>query len=289
VGNNLSGKATLYAVSNDASGTEIVTKQSLEVTIPGAGRPTGAVSNNRGGFNGDVFLFASLDGIISGWRGALGTTAEVLATRPTAVYTGLAVVTNSSGTFLLAANFAEGTLDTYSTNGSLVAQYADPTAPAGYAPFNVQVVNEMVFVMFAKRDEVNRDDDAGRGHGLIDVFDPQTGGFRRFATGTDAGGNLAQINSPWGVALAPKSFGKHGGDLLVGNFGSGTIMAFGLDGEFRGLLKETRGGPIEIEGLWGLSFGNGGRGGQVDTLFFASGPLDESHGLFGSLIPADEN
>jgi hypothetical protein len=101
---------------------------------------------------------------------------ETLATRPGAAYTGLALATNSGGPILLAANFAEGTLDAYATNGSLIAQYADPYAPAGYAPFNVQVVNGAVFVMYATPD-------AGRGRGLIDVFDPETGAFHRFATG----------------------------------------------------------------------------------------------------------
>src|SRR5262249_14784656 len=146
------------------------------------------------------------------------------------VYTGLAVVTNSSGPLLLAANFAEGTLDAYDTNATLVAQFVDRQAPAGYAPFNVQVINGAVFVMFAKPQ-------AGHGRGLIDVFDPETGAFQRFVTGRDAGGKLREINSPWGIVQAPNSFGKHGGDLLVGNFGNGTIMAFGQDGEFHGLLE----------------------------------------------------
>jgi uncharacterized protein (TIGR03118 family) len=282
VANNVSGKATLYVVTNDASGNEFIAKQSLEVKIPGAGRPTGVISNNKGGFNGDVFLFAGLDGVISGWRSALGTNAEVLATRAGAIYTGLALTTNSAGPLLLVADFAEGTLDAYSTNGSLLARYADSTAPAGYVPFNVQVVNGIVFVMLAKHQD-------GEGRGLIDTFDPESGAFHRFATGTDAGGNLAQINSPWSIALAPGSFGRHGGDLLVGNFGSGTIMSFGFDGKFHGLLKDVNGGPIEIERLWGLTFGNGGRAGSPETLFFASGPQSESHGLFGTLKPADKS
>ena len=289
VANNVSGKATLYAVTNDDSGAEFVTKQTLEVTIPGAGRPTGTISNNKGGFNGDVFLFASLDGRISGWRSALGTTAETLATRAGAIYTGLALATNSSGSLLLAANFAEGTLDAYGTNASLVAQFTDAKAPAGYAPFNVQTINGAVFVMFTKRDAATHDNAPGVGRGLIDVFDPQTGAFHRFATGSDAGGRLRQINSPWGVALAPISFGTHGGELLVGNFGSGSIMTFGPDGEFHGLLKAIHGGPVVIEGVWGLSFGNGGRAGSADTLFFTAGPEDENHGLLGSLKPGRES
>jgi len=137
----------------------------------------------------------------------------------------------------------------------------------------------VVFVMFAKAE-------SGRGRGFIDVFDPETGVFHRFATGSDAGGKLHLIDSPWGIALAPNSFGKHRGDLLVGNFGSGTIMAFGPDGQFHGLLKGTDHRPIVIEKLWGLTFGNGGRAGSPDKLFFAAGPGNETHGLFGSFSPA---
>jgi len=120
------------------------------------------------------------------------------------------------------------------------------------------------------------------------VFDPEAGDFHRFATGQDAGGKLAQIDAPWGVAQAPLTFGKHGGDLLVGNFGDGTIMTFGPDGKFHGLLKGLDERPVQLEGLWGLSFGNDARSGSADTLFFASGPLDENHGLLGSLKPADK-
>ena len=279
VANNGTGKATLYSVTNDLNGSEIVSKQTLEVTIPGAGKPTGVIANNKGGFNGDVFLFATFDGIIAGWRSALGTTAETLAARPGAIYTGLALTTNASGPLLLAANFAEGTLDAYNTNASLIAQFTDAHAPAGYVPFNVQVVNGVVFVMFSRHEPV-------RGGGLIDLFDPETGAFHRFATGKDAGGKLHEINMPWSVALAPNSFGKHGGDLLFGNFGSGTIMAFGADGQFHGLLKGLDHRPIEIDKLWALTFGNGGRAGNPDKLFFSGGPDNETHGLFGNLSPA---
>ncbi len=277
VGDSGSGKATLYGVAN---GTEVVTKQALEVTIPGAGRPTGVVANNTAGFNGDVFLFAGFDGVISGWRGALGTTAETLATRTIAIYTGVAVVTTSSGPLLLAANFAEGTLDAYSgaAPDTLVAQFTDSNAPTGYVPFNVQVVNGKVFVMFSPHDE-------GHGHGFIDTFNPETGAFDRFVTGSDAGGQLHDIDMPWGIAIAPNSFGRHGGELLIGNFGSGTIMAFDWNGEFRGLLKGVDNHPIENEHLWGLTFGNGGKAGSPDTLFFTAGLVAETHGLFGSLKP----
>jgi uncharacterized protein (TIGR03118 family) len=282
ISDNGTGKATLYAITNDSEGVHVM-KQGLEVTIPGEGNPTGQVFNNVSGFNGDLFLFDSEDGTISGWRPALGTAAEVLTVRTGAVYKGLALATTSNGPVLLAANFSEGTVDVYDTNSTLIAQYSDALAPDGYAPFNVQTLDGMVFVTFAKQDEEKEDDVAGAGNGLIDVFDPNTGEFHRFATGTDAGGDLKEINSPWGLALAPSTFGEHAGQLLVGNFGSGTIMTFDATGDFEGLLRATRGGFVSIEGLWALSFGNGGRGGSPDTLYFTAGPDDESHGLFGEL------
>jgi uncharacterized protein (TIGR03118 family) len=285
VSDNGTGKATLYAVTNNALGAAQVAKQGLEVNIPGEGNPTGQIFNNLGGFNGDIFLFVSEDGTVSGWRGALGTNAEVLATRPGAVYKGVTLASTANGSVLLAANFSEATVDVYGTNGALITQLQDTAAPAGYAPFNVQSVNGMIFVTFALQDAGKADDVSGPGHGLIDVLDVQTGTFNRFVTGSDAGGRNHQIDSPWGVALAPASFGRHANQLLVGNFGSGTIMTFDENGKFHGLLRGPKSHPIVIDGLWGLTFGNGGRGGSPGTLYFSAGPVEESHGLFGSLVP----
>jgi len=284
ISDNGTGLSTLYAVTNDADGSPHITKQGLEVAIPGEGNPTGQLFNNTSGFNGDIFIFASEDGTISGWRGALGTTAETLTNRSSAVYKGITLVTNTGTPLLLAANFSEGTVDVYDTNLNLT-QFSDPWAPTGYAPFNVQNIDGFVFVTFAKQDSEKEDDAPGPGHGLIDVFNPKTGRFHRFATGSDAGGRLKAINSPWGVALAPNSFGKHCGRLLVGNFGSGTIMAFEADGDFQGFLENSHDKPIVIDGLWGLAFGNGGKAGVPDALYFTAGPNGEGDGLFGSLVP----
>jgi uncharacterized protein (TIGR03118 family) len=293
VSDNGTGQSTLYAVTYDAMGHVNVAKQPLFVTIPGEGTPTGQTFNpfnSAGEFNGDIFLFVSEDGTISGWRPALGTSpgtsAEVLATRDGAVYKGVTLVQTSGGPRLLAANFSEGTIDAYDSDMNLV-QYKDSRAPDGFAPFNVQSINGVVFVTFAFKEEGGDDDVPGTGHGLIDLFNPETGHFHRLVTGSAAGGRLREINSPWGVALAPKSFGEHGGDLLVGNFGNGTIMTFSMkNGQFQGLLKNTHNRPIVIDGLWGLTFGNGGNAGRPGTLYFTAGPEDESHGLFGSLDPA---
>ncbi len=301
ISDNGKGLATLYSVTNDPTGAEHVTKQGLEVSIPGDGTPTGQVFNNHGGFNGDIFLFVSEDGTISGWRPALGTSAETLVPGiSNNVYKGATLISTSNGPVLLASNFRQGTVDAYGSNATLIAQFSDPRTPAGYAPFGIQSINGLVFVTFAKQDDLKHDDVAGPGNGLIDVLDPMSGRFHRFATGKDAGGKVKDMNSPWGIALAPSSFvagdGKGGmfgkGDkgpeeaLLVGNFGSGTIMTFEADGDFQGDLKGTTGGAIVIDGLWALTFGNGGAAGDTNTLFFTAGPNGESNGLFGSLRPA---
>jgi uncharacterized protein (TIGR03118 family) len=113
--------------------------------------------------------------------------------------------------------------------------------------------------------------------------------FHRLATGKDAGGKLREINSPWGLALSPTNFGGHADQLLVGNFGSGTIMAFDADGRFKGLLEGRHERPIVIDGLWGLAFGNGGKAGRPGTLYFTAGPNGEGNGLFGALDPVPEH
>ncbi len=286
VSDNGSGLATLYVVTNDSSGMVHVVKRSLEVAIPGDGTPTGQLFNGTDAFNKDVFIFASEDGTISGWRPALGSTAETLVPgRETAVYKGITLATNSDGPVLVAANFRAATLDVYDGSLHLVHQFADAHAPHGYAPFNVHTIGEMVIVTFAKQDADKHDDVAGPGNGLIDVFNPKTGEFHRLVTGKDAGGKLKEINSPWGVAVAPANFGEHEDQLLIGNFGSGTIMSFDDHGRFRGLLKGMNAHPIVIDGLWGLVFGNGGSAGTPDTLFFSAGPDSESHGLFGRIEP----
>ncbi len=288
IGDNGTGKATLYAVTNDASGAPHVTRNARVVTIPGNGSVTGLFNNNTTGFNGDAFIFASEDGTISGWRGALGNAAEVLITRNTAVYKGITLVTNGLGPILLAANFSEGTIDEYDSTLHLIGQFADTQAPAGYAPFNVQNVAGNVFVTYAKQDAAKHDDVPGRGHGLIDVFITANGTFHRFATGKAAGGNIREMNSPWGVTLAPGSFGSHADQLLVGNFGSGTIMSFDANGKFHGLLKGKEECPVMIDGLWSLAFGAAGTAGVATDLYFTAGPNGEAHGLFGVLQKVNE-
>lgn len=275
VSDNGTGVATLY----NSSGT----KQGLTVTMPAGSEPvTGQVFNGTANFNGDSFLFASENGTIAGWRGALGTTAEQLFAITDAVYKGLAISTTSIlNDTLFAANFHSGALDVFNSAGP-TASYFDPTLPAGYAPFNVRNIGGTIYVTFAKQDATGHDDVAGPGNGFLDVFDPVTHTFTRLVSNS-------VLDSPWGLALAPITFGDFAGDLLVGNFGDGTINAFNpTTGAFLGTLSDLANNPIVNPGLWGLTFGNGGNGGDPNALYFTAGGVNEDVGVFGRITVVPE-
>jgi uncharacterized protein (TIGR03118 family) len=139
-----------------------------------------------------------------------------------------------------------------------------------------------IAVTYAQQDSEEHDDVPGVGKGYVDIFTP-------------AGVLVTQLhhgpwmNAPWAVTIAAADFGRFGNKYLVGNFGSGKIAAFRQDGQFNGLLRGPKGRAIKIDGLWGLAFGNGATAGPVNVLFFAAGPSDESHGLFGTLTATTVN
>jgi len=274
---NGSGLALLYQVN---PATNAPTKVPLEVTIPGDGSVTGQVVNPvSSAFNGDVFLFVSEDGTISGWRGALGTSAETLVTGlPSNVYKGTASADINGHGYLLAANFHAGTIDVLKGDENapdLTGRFTDPNLPAGFAPFGIQRLGDTIYVTYALQDADGRDDVAGDGNGFVSAFDLQ-GNF------LDRVGSRGKLNSPWGLAIAPDSFGTFAGDLLVGNFGDGRINVFDpTSHDFLGQLSDANGQPIVIDGLWGLMVGNGVAAGDVDKVYFTAGPNDEAHGLFG--------
>jgi uncharacterized protein (TIGR03118 family) len=280
VSSNEAGLSVLYRVDPVPNAT---TKVGLEVMIPGAGNVTGQVFNAgiaAGNFNGDNFLFVSEDGTISGWRGALGTNAEVLQTAsPTNSYKGAALSVIGADAYLYSANFASGKIDVLKGNAAapdLAGSFTDPNIPTGYAPFNIQLLGNTLYVTYALRDPVSGDDVAGPGNGFVSAFGLQGNFIGRVASdGT--------LNSPWGLALAPLSFGQFAGDLLVGNFGDGRINVFDSSNTFLGQLLGAGGIPLEIDGLWGLIPGNGGSAGNPQSIYFSAGPGDEEHGLFGVL------
>ena len=283
---NGSGVAVLYNV-NPAN--DVVSKVGLEVSIQGAGNLTGQVFNSgfaAGAFNSDLFLFVSEDGTVSGWQPSQGTTAERLAVDdPANVYKGAALATVGGHTYLYAANFKAGTIDVFKGDAGapdLPGKFTDPNLPSGYAPFNIQNLGGTLYVTYALQDANKTDDSPGPGHGFVDAF------------GTDGVlvgriGSMGTLNSPWGLAIAPASFGPVAGDLLVGNFGDGRINVFDLGtNAFVGQLDALGGTPLSIEGLWALTAGNGGNAGNVNELYFSAGPDGEANGLFGALLAVTE-
>jgi uncharacterized protein (TIGR03118 family) len=282
VSDNATGLATLY----NSDGV----RQALIVTIPGLGgqpgEPTGVIFNGTTNFNSDLFIFAGENGTIAGWRGALGTTAETLFTSSDgAVYKGIATATIPQGTYLYAADFHNNQINVLPGSGApaLTGQFQDPNLPAGYAPFNIANIGGNLYVTYALQDGAKMDDVAGAGHGIVDVYDLNGNFVQRLITG-------GSLDSPWGLALAPTGFGSFASDLLVGNFGDGTINAFNPGtGAFLGQLDDASGNPIVNPGLWALTFGNGGNGGIASDLYFTAGSAAENHGLLGSLAPTSPN
>src|SRR5229473_788317 len=239
------------------------------------------------------FLFATEDGTISGWNPSVDPTEAIIVVDRSkvmqggfkgAVYKGLAL----SGDFLFATNFRFGTVEKFDAHFNLVGSFTDPSLandcpipgpPAQcFAPFGIQNIGGTLYVSFALQNAARHDDVSGAGNGFVDVFKTDGTLIRRFAS-------QGTLNSPWGLALAPASFGTFSNDVLVGNFGDGRINAFDpTTGAFHGQLRRN-GHPITINGLWGLAFGNGGAAGDANTLFFAAGLNDEADGLFGSIVP----
>jgi len=287
IANNNSGTATLYNGKGQPSPPS--PQSPLVVNIPG-GAPTGLVFNGTQDFtvNGQVppFIFSSEAGVISAWSPALDLhNAQHATARSGAIYKGLALAANGTENFLYATDFHNAKIDVFDTKyqdalaaGKLKCDFS-VDIPHRFAPFGIQNINGDLYVTYAKQDKDAEDDVAGAGLGLIVVFDANGCLIRRFAGGWP-------LNAPWGLALAPASFGQFGGLLLVGNFGDGTINAFHLrSGVFAGTLHGSNGRPIRIEGLWGLRFGNGILDQSADSLFFTAGPGDEKHGLYGRIDP----
>ncbi len=267
VSDNGTGKATLY----NSNGV----KQGLVVTMPAGSEPiTGSVFNGTSTFGSDLFIFSSENGTIAGWRGALGTTAETLFIVPNAVYKGLAI--SVAKDTLYAANFRSGAIDLFNSVG-LTGSFTDPTAPAGYAPFNIQNVGGKLYVTFAVQDPAKHDDVGGLGNGLVDIFDPVTHVFSRLVS-------FGVLDSPWGLAVAPSTFGDFAGGLLVGNFGDGKIHAYDrTSGALLGTLSDVANNPLINPGLWGLTVGNGGNGGSPNALYFTAGGAQEDTGVLGRI------
>ena len=276
---NGTGVSTLY----DGSGAP----RPLVVTIPPLGNPppsapTGLVFNPTASFGGARFIFSTEEGTIAAWPNA-GTIAPLQAAVPGAIYKGLAIGNNGGQDLLYATNFHGGKIDVFDSSFALTAVpggFTDPNLPSGYAPFGIQNIGGKLYVTYALQDAAAEDDVAGPGHGFVDVFDTSGNLLGRVASDDT-------LNSPWGLALAPSNFGEFSNDLLIGNFGDGTISAFDLaTSNFEGQLDNQDGSLLHIDGLWALQFGGGNaNSGAANHLYFTAGIAGpdsvEDHGLFG--------
>lgn len=290
ISDNGTGLSTVY----NGAGQSFPSGSPLVVTIPPPGggsppaAPTGVLFNGGSSFGGSRFIFSTEDGTIAGWNG--GTNATLMADNSAAraVYKGIASGNNGSD-LLYATNFRAGTIDVFDStfaSTTVPGGFVDPNLQAGYAPFNIANIGGNLYVTYAKQDADKKDDVSGPGNGFVDVFDTNGVLVKRLIT-------KGALNSPWGLALAPSTFGAFANDLLVGNFGDGMIDAYDpASGAFLGTLENGAGTALAIPGLWGLAFGNGAQGTSKHSLYFTAGipgpDAVEDHGLFGSINPVPE-
>jgi uncharacterized protein (TIGR03118 family) len=334
VSDNNAGVSTLY------DGTGVA--RSLVVTIPGPNgtvpctgsnppancfmaTPTGVVFNGSPDFDlspGDpktaaLFIFVTEDGTISAWNSAVGSAAVLKvdnSANPTAangaVYKGATIGEFQGKRYLYVTNFRAGKIEVYDANFNQVTlsggegddrsereeAFDDERIPKGFAPFNVQNIGGSLFVTYAKQDAPRHDSVPGAGLGFVDLYSPSGKLLTRFEHGS-------WLNSPWGIVWTPRDFGEFSNDILVGNFGDGTIAAYnGFTGNFIGLMRDHNGAVLSIDGLWALAFGNSAAGcpstppigsnlpkcgaaGPYNSLFFTAGVNGEKDGLFGTLTP----
>lgn len=281
VSDNNSGWSTLY----DGQGN---LQQGLKVLIPtagenGPGSPTGIVWNGSNEFQvqgwASIFLFATLDGTISGWAPQSNFNQSIVAVNRAnkgSVYTGLAISNNASGNHLYAADMANKRVDMFDGTFTLVKSFTDSSLPADFAPFGIQDIDGDVYVTFASI--------SGASGGFVEVFEEDGSPAR--PTPLIKG---LPLNQPWGIAVAPPNFGPLSNTLLISNNTNfGTINAFNaLSGQFVGTVKHRNGKPIVIDQLWGIGFGDGaGKNGNTNSLYFTAGPSNNLAGTFGVISPS---
>jgi uncharacterized protein (TIGR03118 family) len=252
--------------------------QSLVVNVPNG--PSGQIFSPVPDFDGDIFILVTEGGQFFGWQPSAGTNAiqRVDDSDEHSVYKGLSLLVDGACNMLLSTDFHNGKVTEYGAGYVEVDDpgFKDPSLPAGFAPFNVAQFGDEVFVTYALQDADAHDDVRGPGNGFINVFATNGVLLRRLVSG-------GKLNSPWGLTIAPASFGALAGDLVVGNFGDGAINIYDpKTGEWKADLRNADGSPLLIDGLWAIQAGPVGAGLQ-DRVFFTAGPDGEMHGLFGVL------
>lgn len=301
IANNGTSTSTLYDGSGNPQPAASPLIVKLTASAGHAFAPTGIVANttpdfvlSAGGVSGAAsFIYVGEDGTVAGWSSAVNPTLAVTMYTDTggAQYTGATMGATGGQNYLYAADFHNNKIDVFNSTFTKQAPsaqsfaFADPGLPAGYAPFGIQAIPNgpsgatQIYVAYAQQNSPdNSFGNIGAGLGLVDVFDANGVLLTHLIA---AGGAL---NAPWGIALAPADFGPLGKDLLIGNLGDGKINAFDPQtGKLIGPISDSHSNPLAVPGLWGIAFGNDSVDQPHNTLFFAAGTVDGSHGEYGRI------
>jgi len=244
------GLSTLYSGTTGAIAPVVVTIPPSDPTVNSTGSPTGMIFNGTTDFTigagkAAVFLFATEDGTISGWNPSVEPTKAVIVVNEAqkSVFKGLTIAQASLHggpleDYLYAANIRNGQVSLYNSkfqhNQEAEENFAHFRSPDGYAPFNVQNIGGNIYITFAKQDAAKHDEVDGAGLGFVVVFRPDGCPIQMLQRGN-------WFNAPWGLAAAPSDFGAYSHDILVGNFGSGEILAFDLvTGALHSKLRDAK-------------------------------------------------
>jgi len=303
IADNNSNLSTLYSGMGDNQTGAITGANEVGIAIPASAagvpaNPTGQIYNGGGGFlistnagkEPALFIFDGEGGTIAAWAKDSGATAVtayddgVANGANHAVYKGLALGTVNGASFLYATDLHNNKVDVFDTNfakpADMQGKFIDPAIPAGFVPFGIVALNTQLYVSYTMQDAARHDETTGAGLGYVDVFDFSGNFVSRFAS-------AGVLNAPWGMAIAPAGFGSLAGDVLIGNFGDGTINVFSPNGSAlatsMGPLTVTNGGALTVPGLWSLVFGNGDSDKPATTLFYTAGFSDQTDGVFGSI------
>ena len=303
IADNNSNLATLYSGTGQIQTNAVTGSNATGTAIPASAagvpaNPTGQVYNANGGFlistghgqEASLFMFVGEGGTLAAWAQDSGATAVtaydggIANGTDHAVYKGLALGTVNGAAYLYATDLHNNKVDVFDANfekpATMQGKFVDPTMPAGFVPFGIAALSGQLYLTYAMQDPAKHDEVTGAGLGYVDVYDFSGNFVSRFAS-ADA------LNAPWGIVLAPAGFGSLEGNLLISNFGDGTINIFAPNGTSlatsTGPLTDSSGTPFAIPGLWSLAFGNGDADKPVTTLFYTAGFADQTDGVFGSI------
>jgi uncharacterized protein (TIGR03118 family) len=303
ISDNNSNLTTLYSGAGAQETQNITGSAETGIAIPASAagvqaNPTGQIFNGNGGFliptskgqETALFILDGEGGLISAWAQDSGATAVtayddgVLNGANHAVYKGLAIGTVSGATYLYATDLHNNKVDVFDTNftkpAAMQGKFVDPNLPSGFVPFGITALRGQLYVTFAKRDSAMHDEITGAGLGYVDIFDFNGNLVNQFAS-------AGALNAAWGIAIAPAGFGSFEGDVLIGNFGDGTINIFSPNGTAlatpKGSLMGSNGQPLAFPGLWSVTFGSGDADKPATTLFYTAGFASQTDGVFGSI------